>query len=236
MRTDPAGDTADDAEHDGSTPRGALAYGTTRFALFGEVLFVGAIVLVLSLPVVTAVAAVAVGVRHLRRHVVGETDSVRRLLRDLLPALRDLWPLGLFTPVALVLLAYNVWLGETGVLPGGQAVSAVSVVVGAGVVVVALRVAGTWVPGQHWWLSVRAAVRRAGRDFGGSLLLIAAVVMCGVLVWMLTPLVLVVGGLLVLAVLAVEHRRGQPPIVEDGAAGRRFPDHAPRRDENRGPT
>jgi len=218
MRTNPAADDAEHAEHDGSAPRGALAYGTTRFDLFGEVLFVGVIVLVLSLPVVTAVAAVAVGVRHLRRHLVGEADSVRRLLRDLLPALRDLWPLGLFTPVALVLLAYNVWLGGTGVLPGGQAVGAVSAVVGAGVVVVALRVAGTWVPGQHWWLSVRAAVRRAGRDLGGSLLLIAAVVMCGVLVWMLTPLFLVVGGLLVLAVLAVEHRLGQPPVIEDGAA------------------
>lgn len=211
-------DRADDAENDGSAPRGSLANGTTRFALFGEVLLVGAIVLVLSLPVVTAVPVLAVGVRHLRRFLVGETDSLRSLLRDLPPAMRDLWPLGPLTPVALVLLAYNVWFARTGLQPGGQAVGVVNVVLAAGVVVVALRVAGAWIPGQHWWRSVRVAARCARLDLTGSVLLVAAVVMCGVLVWMLTPLMLIVGGLLALAVLAVEQRSGQRPGVEAGRA------------------
>lgn len=211
-------DRADDAENDGSAPRGSLANGTTRFALFGEVLLVGAIVLVLSLPVVTAVPVLAVGVRHLRRFLVGETDSLRSLLRDLPPAMRDLWPLGPLTTVALVLLAYNVWFARTGLQPGGQAVGVVNVVLAAGVVVVALRVAGAWIPGQHWWRSVRVAARCARLDLTGSVLLVAAVVMCGVLVWMLTPLMLIVGGLLALAVLAVEQRSGQRPGVEAGRA------------------
>jgi len=210
---------ADETENDGSAPRGGLANGTTRFALFGEVLLVGVIVLVLSLPVVTVVPVLAVGVRHLGRFLVGENDSLRRMLRDLLPAIRDLWPLGLLTPAALVLLAYNVWFARTGLQPGGQAFGVVNAVVAAGVVVVALRVAGAWIPGQHWWRSVRAAARCARLDLGGSALLVAAVVMCGVLVWMLTPLMLIVGGLLALAVLAVEHRSGQRPGVEEGRAG-----------------
>jgi hypothetical protein len=186
---------------------GQTVNGTTRFALFGEVLLVGAVVLVLSLPIVTAVPALAVGVRHLRRFLAGEADSAGRLLRDVLPALRDLWPLGLLAPAALLLLGYNLWFAGTGLSSGGQVVGVVSAAVGAALVVVVLRAAGTWVPGQQqWWRPLRAAARRARLDLGGSILLLAAVVMCGVLVWMLTPLLLIVGGLLVLAMLAVENR------------------------------
>jgi len=166
---------ADETENDGSAPRGGLANGTTRFALFGEVLLVGVIVLVLSLPVVTVVPVLAVGVRHLGRFLVGENDSLRRMLRDLPPAMRDLWTLGLLTPAALVLLAYNVWFARTGLQPGGQAFGVVNAVVAAGVVVVALRVAGAWIPGQHWWRSVRAAARCARLDLGGRVLEITGI-------------------------------------------------------------
>lgn len=207
-------DRRGDAE-DRSAPRGTLAYGTTRFALFGEVLLVGVIVGVLSLPVVTMVPALTVGVRHLRRHLVGEADSTRRLLRDLPPAVRDLWPLGLLTPVVLALFSFNLWLATTDLAPGGWGVGAVSAVLGVVVVVVVLRVAGTWEPGQRWWPAVRVAGRRARQDLAGSFLLIGAVVMCGVLVWMLMPLVLVVGGLLAFAMLAVEYRLGPRPVTHD---------------------
>lgn len=201
-------DAPDDAGGDRSPSRGPLVHGTSRFALFGEVLLVGAVVLVLSVPVVTFVPALAVGVRHLRRHLVGEADSARRLLGDLAPAVRDLWPLGLVLPVALVLLSFNVWLAGTGAAPGGPIVGAVSAAVGVGAVVVALRTAGIWEPGRGGWPCVRSAVRRARRDLAGSALLLSAAVMCGVLVWMLIPLLLIVGGLLAFAVLAVEHRVG----------------------------
>ena len=182
------------------------AEATSRFALFGEVLLVGATVLLVSVPVVTAVPALAVGVRHLRRFLAGESDSISTAVRDLVPALRDLWPLGLLVPGALGVLAFNVWFAAAAGSPGARAAGAVSATVGVAGVVVALRTAGRWIPGENWWLAVRAAAHRARRDLVGSALLVAAVAMCAVLVWMLAPLILLIGGLLVLAMLAVENR------------------------------
>ena len=198
---DPGGTTPD-----GSAPSGPLLGGTTRLQLFGEVLVVGAVVAVLSLPLVTAVPAVAAGVWHLRRHLSGQPDALRDLLRGVGPAMRDLWMVGIALPAVLLGLGYNVWLSGTGVLPGGTVVGVVSGLVTLTAVVVALRTAGTWAPGRAGLGPVRAAARRAGDDLAGSALLVAAVAMCAVLVWMLVALLLVVGGLLVLAVLAVEHR------------------------------
>jgi hypothetical protein len=55
-------------------------------------------------------------------------------------------------------------------------------------------------------LLARGAARTRD-DLPGSALLVGALAMCVVLVWMLTPLVLVTGGLLSLAAVAVETRR-----------------------------
>ncbi|MCL3859479.1 hypothetical protein [Actinotalea sp. K2] len=194
-----------------SAPQGALVGRGARFALFGEVLLVGVVVLLASLPLVTAVPAVAAGVVHLRRHLLGGADSLGDLAGDLVKAVRDLWPVGVLLPGVLLLLGYNLWLAGTGVLPGGSAVATVNAVVATAVTVVALRTAGAWAPGQKVIPTVRAAARRTVRDPVGSLLLVVAMGMCGVLVWMLTPLLLVVGGLLVLAVLAVENRWALTP-------------------------
>jgi hypothetical protein len=201
-----AQDGHDREVHDTSAPRGPLPTGTTRLSLFGEVLVVGVVVLLASIPLVTAVPALAAGVLHLRRHLSGEADSLRDLLRGLVPAVRDLWAVGAAVPVLLALLGYNVWLAGSGFLPGGGVVGVTSAVLGVAVVVVALRSAGTWAPGRGSRVAVRAAARRAGQDPSGSVLLAASVAMSVVLVWMLVALLLVIGGLLALAVLAVEHR------------------------------
>lgn len=65
--------------------------------------------------------------------------------------------------------------------------------------------------GTVWRLLARGAAR-ARDDLTGSALLLAALVMCVVLVWMLTPLVVVTGGLLGLAAVAVETRRVRRPV------------------------
>lgn len=197
----------DDEELEPAEPRGLRGAG---FALLGETLLVGVVVLLASVPVVTAVPALAAGARHLRRHLVGEADGIGDLARDVVVAVRDLWVVGFAVPVLAVLLAYDVWLARTGVLPGGTFVVAVSLLVAAGVVAVVLRLVAAWTPGDDLRAGLRTAGRRAREDLGGSMLLVVAVVVCGVLVWMLLPLVIVVGGLLSLAALAVEARRTSP--------------------------
>lgn len=203
------GDRWDVPSEDGedtSAPSGGLLGGTTRLGLLGEVGIVGALVMVLSVPVVTAVPAVAAGALHLRRHLAGEPDSYGLMLREFGRACRDLWPLALGVPVVLALTGWNLWLTWSGVLPGGALIGTVSGAVGLAAVVVALRTAGTWRPGLRTPAAVRAAANRAGRDAAGSVLLVVAVALCALLVWMLEAFLLLVGGLLALAAVSVEHR------------------------------
>jgi hypothetical protein len=56
---------------------------------------------------------------------------------------------------------------------------------------------------------VRLALRCAREDPAGSLLLAVAIGLSGVLVWMLAPLTVVVGGLLCLAAVAVDSRNNR---------------------------
>jgi hypothetical protein len=201
----PDRDPGDDAP-DTSAPKGGLLGGTSRLSLFGEVGMVGLVVTVLSLPVVTAVPAVAAGTLHLRKHLSGDGDSLATLIRGFGPALRDLWGLGLLVPFVLLLTGWNLWLVLTVGLAGGEVIGLVSALVGVVAIVVTLRTVGAWYPGTGGLAAVAAAARRGRADLGGSLLLVVAAVLCGVLVWMLEAFVLLVGGLLAMAAVAVEHR------------------------------
>lgn len=169
-------------------------------------MLVGVVVLVASIPLVTAVPAVAAGARHLRRHIDGGDDSVIALLRDVRLAVARLWKGGLVLPALLGFLAFNAWFLTANPIPGGRLIAAATVVLMAGALVVALRMAATWDGETLRTRDVRAAVRRAGQDLTGSVLLVAAVGITVVLVWMLTPLAAVVGGLLAFAALSVETR------------------------------
>jgi hypothetical protein len=201
-RDDPDGDDGRDA----AAPRRRVLGATTWLALFGEVGMVGVVVAVLSLPVVTAVPALAAGALHLRRHLSGEGDSFGRLLRGFGAALRDLWALGLLLPLVLLITAYNVLLVTGTSLAGRGVIGVVSAGVGTVGLVVTLRAVGAWVPGVRGPAAVRAAVLRAGRDLPGSVLLVLAVVLCGLLISALEAFLLLVGGLLALAAVAVEDR------------------------------
>jgi hypothetical protein len=202
----PRRDDAGDDDRDTSAPKGGLLGGTTRLSLFGEVGMVGVVVTVLSLAVVTAVPALAAGALHLRRHLSGEGDSLGRLLRGFGPALRDLWAVGVALPVVLLITGWNLWLVASAPLAGGAVIGVVSAAVGAVALVVTLRTVGTWYPGAGGLDAVRAAALRSRRDVPGSALLLVAVMLCGVLVWMLEAFVLLIGGLLAMAAVAVEHR------------------------------
>ena len=208
----------------GQPTRGERVAGESRFALLGETLLTGLLVLVGSLPVVTLPAALAAGSAHLRRHLGGYDTSIRTFARDWLAAVRGLWVLGVLLVVAVVVVFVNTGLTASGALPGASAVRWVTWAASAYAAVVVLRAAAAWsdddpvlgsentgsgtAPGSDgvWQLLARGAARTRD-DPAGSALLLAALVMCGVLVWMLAPLVLVTGGLLSLAVVAVETRR-----------------------------
>ncbi|MEU4387145.1 Poxvirus protein I5 [Promicromonospora sp. NPDC023805] len=200
-------------------PERARVPGEGRFALLGETLLTGLLVLVGSVPVVTLPAALAAGVAHLRRHLGGYDTSVRTFVRDWLAAVRELWLLGVFLVVAVVVVVLNTGLTTTGALPGSSAVRWVTWAAAACAAVVLVRAAAAWsdddpAPGSEAapgaggvrQLLSRGAARFRD-DVAGSALLVAALVMCVVLVWMLVPLVLVTGGLLSLAAVAVETRR-----------------------------
>lgn len=196
---------------------GGRAVGNPRLDLLGQMLLVGAVVLALSLPVVTAVPALAAGTRHLRRWVDGYADPLRTVALDTVRALRGWWPVALAVPALALLIAYDVWLARTGALPGGTAVLVVTALVAAVVVAVLLRACGLWEPGTTPRATLREAARLSADDLGGSVLLVAAAGLCAVMVWMLLPLLVVIGGLLALAVVAVERRRALALEADDDA-------------------
>ena len=200
-------------EPDQPPTRGRRAAGEGWFALLGETLLTGLLTLVGSLPVVTAPAALAAGAAHLRRHLGGYDTSVRAFFHDWLAASRSLWALGVLIPLAAVAVWVNTGLTVSGELPGGSVVRWVTWAAAACAAVVVVRAAAAWSDDDRpagsvglWWELSRGVVR-AREDLSGSVLLLAALAICVVLVWMLAPLVLVTGGLLSLAAAAVETRR-----------------------------
>ncbi|GAA1976319.1 hypothetical protein GCM10009718_10650 [Isoptericola halotolerans] len=179
----------------------------------------GLMVAVGSLALVTLVPSLAAGVAHLRRDLGGRETSVRRFAAEWWAAVRALWLLGLATLALAVLLVGDWQLATSGVIPGASVVAVVVALFAAGAVAVVLRAVGAWsdddgepVPGATTRATLSVATQRAVDDLTGSALLGAAVLMAVVLVWMLVPLVLVVGGLLAMAVVGVEIRRRTPGL------------------------
>ncbi|WP_159736346.1 Poxvirus protein I5 [Arthrobacter sp. 9V] len=198
-----------------------------RFALFAETILAGVIVLLLSVPLVTAPAAYAAGVAHLERHLSGRDDSLRSLWGNFRRALPGSWKPGITTAVAGVVIVLNLLLALVGQLPGRAFILPATLVLAAAGAVLFLRTAANWtaanwsgadwsgdaspqpagVPGpQRWALAYSQAKADALRDWTGSLLLLAAVFMAVVFVWMLQALFVIVPGTLVLAAAAIKIR------------------------------
>ncbi|WP_442018895.1 Poxvirus protein I5 [Paenarthrobacter sp. 2TAF44] len=200
------------------------AISVNRFALFSETILAGVIVLLLSVPLVTAPAAYAAGVAHLERHLSGRDDSLRSLWGNFRRALPGSWKIGITTAAAAVAIVLNLLLALVGQLPGRTLILPATLILAAAAAVLLLRIVGNWsggviwvgdagrksvdlpAPQQQWRLAYSQAKADSFRDWSGSLLLLGAVFVAVVFVWMLQALFVIVPGMLILAAASVKIR------------------------------
>ncbi len=194
----------------GSAMDQAAVRGTARrlrFALFAECLLTGVWMVLAALPVITLLPAFAAGCAHLRRHLDGERSTWRDFLTGLREATRSGWRFSLLWWAALALLAFDLRVARTGVLPGGPALIAVSVAGLLAVLVLGLRTATLRRPGTAWPIAARTAARQGlAADPGGSLLLIGGLAVLAVAAWQMLPLIAPAAGALAGCAVAVERR------------------------------
>jgi hypothetical protein len=179
------------------------------FALFGEVLLTGLLVTAGGLLVVTLPAALAAGIRHLRRYVNAEQSHVRTFWQDWRAALPGGVVVGVIGALLAVVLMLDIDLANSGALPGGPAVAVVGwagLVVGATALLVA---AGGWTPERGWRGAVRGIPSAVTGDPVATVYLAAAAVLVAVVTWMLAPLIIAGLGCAAFAVVAVPARRGR---------------------------
>ncbi|MEN0071387.1 MAG: hypothetical protein AAGC63_10295 [Propionicimonas sp.] len=182
--------------------------GATRWApLFGEIMLVGLLVTLLSLPVVTLPLALATGARHLRAYLKGEDSGVRRSLADLRAGIGGGLAVGLAMVglVAAATASLTIARTDTSVLGPPMTVVGWPALVATGTAV--LMLAGAWRPERGW----RGAVRQLGDQFEadpvGALLLALAAAFVAAAGWLLGPLVVPALGVAVFVVVILPLRR-----------------------------
>jgi len=181
-------------------------HGSPKFALFGETMLAGLVVALCSLPIVTALPAVAAGARHLRRHNEGYSDTVADLFADVWRAFRRLWAVALAVTGAVILLAIDIRAMAVLDIPGSRVAAIVLVCAALAAGVVTLRFAGGWDPADRTVPGLRRALQESVADPLGSLLLLLACSGTALLVWMFPGLAIIAGGILALAAYAIDTR------------------------------
>lgn len=177
-----------------------------RMTLFADMLSVGLATTVVSLPVVTAPAALSTACAVLRGAEHGQPATAGRYFAVLRRRLRagDLAAGAVALAGALLFLA-DLALAGAG-LPGAPLFAVVAAAIGAGALVVGLRACARPESLTGWPHAVREAARDAVRDVGGSALVLLAVATAALCAWMLVPLAFLVPGPLALALTAVQVR------------------------------
>jgi hypothetical protein len=188
---------------------------TGAFALFGEVLFTGLLVTAGGILLVTLPAALAAGIRHLRRYLDAEASPQRQFWRDYLKALPGGLVVGVVGLVLALLLVLDIDLANSGALPGGTAIAVIGWVGLAVVAVVLLAAAGSWAPGAGWRDAVRGVPASLAADVVGALYLVATAVFVCVATWVLVPLIIPALGCATLAVVAIPVRRRRSLTLTD---------------------
>jgi hypothetical protein len=177
------------------------------FALFGEVLMVGLLITIAGLAIVTLPAALAAGIRHLRRYVAAEASPAALFWQDVKKALPGGLVVGVVSVVLTLLLLLDIDLAGSGALPGGGVIAIVGWLGLAAVAVAVLAAAGAWTPQRGWRAAVRSIPHTIAADIAGALYLAATAFFVGVATWMLVPLIVPALGCAALAVVAIPTRR-----------------------------
>ena len=177
------------------------------FALLGEVLWVGVLVAVTSIAIVTAPAAIAAGVRHLERHLQARETSVRSFFHDVRSAL-DLWGFGIGAAgaVVVIVLVLELAIMPQSVIPGALAVAVLSGALLLVILVLLMLACASWSPSRGWRHALVSSVQRATADPRGALLAAVAIALTAVAGWQLPPLIVPALGCLVFAVTVVRVR------------------------------
>jgi hypothetical protein len=179
------------------------------FALFGEVLLTGMLVTAGGLAIVTLPAALAAGIRHLRRYVNADESHAKTFWQDYRKALPGAIVVGFAAAAIVLVLMLDIDLANSGALPGGPAIAVIG---WAGLVAVAtalLTAAGAWTPERGWRTAVRGIPSAVSADPVGAMYLAAAAVLAAVVTWMLVPLIIAGLGCAAFAVVAAPARHGR---------------------------
>ena len=178
------------------------------FALLGEVLWVGILVSVASLGIVTAPAAVAAGVRHLDRYLHARDSGIGMFVRDFRAALLPGGlGIGLVAALAAALLVLQLLTLPGSSVPGAEVlVVVVAVLLLAGLVLLGLA-AASWSPRRPWRAALETSVSRALADPVGAILVAVALALTAVATYQLPPLIVPALGCLTFALAVVRARR-----------------------------
>lgn len=193
-----------DATSDGSRLQWPGA--TAKFALFGEVLWVGLLCCVAGVGIITIPAAFAAGSAHLHRFLRAEDSSVRLFIADFKIGLRRGWLVGLALTGVLGVLLLDIVVASWRALPGWQGVLTAGILLLLGTLVALAGTTARWPASRSWGLAVRAWLQDVRRDPAGVLWLLAAVVLTAIVTWQLPPLIVPGIGCLVFAALATSVR------------------------------
>jgi hypothetical protein len=197
----------------GSGPTRDEAAATVRFpgaksafGLLGEVLLIGVLVAIVSLPIITLPAALAAGVRHLRRYLAADDDALTWFWRDVRASFVGGIGIGAACVVIAAVLALDVDLAGSGVLPGGAFVAIVGWLGLAALALTLFIAAGRWTPELGWLGALKGVPAAVREDPAGAAYLVATAVFAGVVTWQLIPLVIPALGCIALAIVAVPER------------------------------
>lgn len=177
------------------------------FALFGEVLWTGVLVTVVSLPVVSLPAALAAGSRHLRRHIDGRDDGIRLFFGEFRAALL---PGGLGGGIVLAVVGVALVLQPTVAIeagvPGADVLPFVAAAILGALGTLSAAAAAVWRPGRPWRAAIIEGAGRCVAQPRAAALLALAVGLTAVVTWQLPPLLIPGLGCLAFAMTVVGGR------------------------------